>query len=726
VADARREYVATFSIGAKLLGTFRGSLNAAQARLSALQRSVTRSAASIRSALGAIGLSFGTLATMFGGFLAANILGKLFGSATEEAIEANKRTRDLTATLTNYAKKYKKSTAGIAEQIALIREQNDALEKQGVLSSDIFDIFAVSLSAQGYSTKRILESSKALGDLLAKWKGVGATEEDALSLMNAIRQATLGKGRQLARMFPSITLDDLARIKKLKGQPEAILKEVIRLAAKYKDFNKTLRDTPEGRIKSFQNALRNMSEEIGRVLLPLQADMADAWREALPEIVPAFIAGIKALGRALKWTGIEAKNFMKQFTSKEGQDTMANLSTSWDNVTAAINAFSGATDQAHVKSESFGEYMAKQFRAMLQTDAEDLQRFADQLNRWHAEWQRDWTATKLAMDKFWIGLKIGAEIAFKWLVKVAEKIRDLATSVKGAWWTKLPGVAQAMSAGGAATAVGGAIGRAVGGRGGAAAAGAPGIAPPQAALSPEARASIVAEREAFIKELQTPAMTKLLAGTLAAEASTVEDRKNVLEALVNRAAAHKVAGTYKGMESEITGGFYGPVNRGEVAASLRAGIPPALIKETADALKDVGAGRSALRGMTDQGMVNEIKGYKEKVGEDWYGMMQGLPSQYQTAAYKGPLSLQAGGIVTKPSLATLGERGPEMVIPLNRGGGMTTTVSFAPNIVINGNASEMEQRAMDSRLRDLARDFINQFKAAQRQERRLSYESGYA
>jgi hypothetical protein len=106
-------------------------------------------------------------------------------------------------------------------------------------------------------------------------------------------------------------------------------------------------------------------------------------------------------------------------------------------------------------------------------------------------------------------------------------------------------------------------------------------------------------------------------------------------------------------------------------------------------------------------------------------------------------SYQLGGIVNRMTTATLGERGPEAVVPLsggrraaglldyaNRALGMgaaagPTALSFAPVITINGNATETEQRAMDSRLRDLASDFIAQFKAAQHQERRLSYEGGY-
>ena len=75
----------------------------------------------------------------------------------------------------------------------------------------------------------------------------------------------------------------------------------------------------------------------------------------------------------------------------------------------------------------------------------------------------------------------------------------------------------------------------------------------------------------------------------------------------------------------------------------------------------------------------------------------------------------------------IGERGPEAVTPLRRGrGGHTTSVNFAPVVNISGNATAAEQAAMDSKLRDLARDFVSDFKQAQEHERRLSYEGGYA
>jgi hypothetical protein len=39
-------------------------------------------------------------------------------------------------------------------------------------------------------------------------------------------------------------------------------------------------------------------------------------------------------------------------------------------------------------------------------------------------------------------------------------------------------------------------------------------------------------------------------------------------------------------------------------------------------------------------------------------------------------NFQGGGIVTQPTLAMIGEAGPEAVVPLGRGGGMGTTNNF--------------------------------------------------
>jgi len=291
---------------------------------------------------------------------------------------------------------------------------------------------------------------------------------------------------------------------------------------------------------------------------------------------------------------------------------------------------------------------------------------------------------------------------------------------------------------------------AAGGAGGAAtqAAYAAGQAPmPSRALTAAGQNAVRAERANAIADLQRPEIRNLISATLATEARGVEDQKNVMEALVNRYVAYEQAGTPKTMEQLIKGGFYGPWNRGETAAVMSKGLSDARSAQVAGMIQDIagtyGAPRNVLGGLTDQGMANEVHGaIKEHLGEDWYSQL-GIPGEENMAAFKMS-RYAAGGIVNAARAAMVGEGGPEAIIPLTggsraqgllsyaaralgMGGGNVTThhVNFAPNITIHGNASESEQRAMDSRLRDLASDFIDQFSRAQRQERRLSYEGGY-
>jgi hypothetical protein len=89
----------------------------------------------------------------------------------------------------------------------------------------------------------------------------------------------------------------------------------------------------------------------------------------------------------------------------------------------------------------------------------------------------------------------------------------------------------------------------------------------------------------------------------------------------------------------------------------------------------------------------------------------------------------------EPSMGPFGEalRMPAMLGALSKAGrwlGETAAdqynLTHSPTIHIHGNADESAQRAIKIHLEDAHRKFIQDFKDAQRHERRLSYESGYS
>jgi len=61
-------------------------------------------------------------------------------------------------------------------------------------------------------------------------------------------------------------------------------------------------------------------------------------------------------------------------------------------------------------------------------------------------------------------------------------------------------------------------------------------------------------------------------------------------------------------------------------------------------------------------------------------------------------NLAKGGIVTKPTLAMIGEKGPEAVVPLGRGAGMTI------NLVINGDINGMDD--FEAKVTSVIRDAV--------------------
>jgi hypothetical protein len=57
-------------------------------------------------------------------------------------------------------------------------------------------------------------------------------------------------------------------------------------------------------------------------------------------------------------------------------------------------------------------------------------------------------------------------------------------------------------------------------------------------------------------------------------------------------------------------------------------------------------------------------------------------------------------------------------------GGAGDTVHFSPSVTINGGADDSVVNRLEIKLRDISRNFVKQFKQAQHDERRLSYEAG--
>jgi hypothetical protein len=134
------------------------------------------------------------------------------------------------------------------------------------------------------------------------------------------------------------------------------------------------------------------------------------------------------------------------------------------------------------------------------------------------------------------------------------------------------------------------------------------------------------------------------------------------------------------------------------------------IKDFAAIMTKIGAGMknalvSALSGIGDavagiikapiNAIIAAIDSIKLPSGihiKTWHGIPDGFSVDWSTP-FNIP-QLAAGGIVTSPTLAMIGEAGPEAVVPLDQGGGLGMTL----NITVNGWVGN--DRALARRIRD--------------------------
>jgi hypothetical protein len=595
-----KQYTAIFAIGGKLLGSFRGAMAAAQARLQALGRSARASLSGIGSILSKLSIALGA----FAGYAAGKVISGMFEGAVEQAIQAEERIRSMNYTLLQNNAVRAKGLAYSKEQTALIIQNNEALAKTGVLNDDIYNEMAKGLALYNLPPKAIREAVGGMGDMLVATKGAMATEEQAAGAAKALGRAiTTGQVRGLQQY--GIILDK--NWKKEFPTQRARMQNLMKLMEGYKGVNREAATTPLGRIRLFQNELQKTREEIGKEIIPLQAEMADAWRKILPPMKLLAVQGFKALAVFVKERLVPALTQLFDWYSKN-RESVNRLATTIGILTAAFIALKLAIVAASFAAGNWKGIVIAGALAGITLLTSKWEHFQDLMQRKPTEIDPgEFTKHWYLLNQTWNETFIGLDAA----IEALKSNWSSMTASLSQWWSAIWGQA-------------------------------------------------TADFQNFVNAV-----------------------KAAWDGLVNAIQSFK---------------------------------PPSFNFQIPGITAPAPAGATA-------------------------GQRAAAAAAAPAATTVAPVAQQFGGIHTQPTLAMLGEAGPEAVIPLsgghraaglldyaNRMLGMNaggTSVSFAPVVTINGNATESEQRAMDTRLRDLCRDFITQFKAAQYQERRLSYQGGY-
>lgn len=192
--------------------------------------------------------------------------GKLIEMANKQA-EAEQKLTEIYKSRMSVGGKAVKSTLQLAA----------AEQKAGVVGDEVQIAAAQQLATYAKYPSTVNTMLPAINDLLVQQKGLNATQEDAAGLANLFGKAMMGQTGALKRAGISFTKAQEEILKTgTEEEKAATIAEVV--TQNVGNMNEAFAQTDAGKIQQAKNALGDMGEEIGAVLLPAVADLV-SWMQ---------------------------------------------------------------------------------------------------------------------------------------------------------------------------------------------------------------------------------------------------------------------------------------------------------------------------------------------------------------------------------------------------------------------------------------------------------------
>ena len=172
---------------------------------------------------------------------------------------------------------YKKSMGANKKAAQSTFDYASALQKTGVIGDEVTISGASVLAQYAETPKAVNKMLPALDSYLAKTKGLDATQEDAETAAKMFGKAMTGNYSALEKNGIKLTENQKKMLDNATEEERAALLADI-ITKKTGNMNEELAKTDAGKIQQAKNALGDMGEEIGAVLLPAVADFV-SWMQ---------------------------------------------------------------------------------------------------------------------------------------------------------------------------------------------------------------------------------------------------------------------------------------------------------------------------------------------------------------------------------------------------------------------------------------------------------------
>lgn len=171
-------------------------------------------------------------------------------------------------------------------------EYASALQQVGVIGDEVTIAGAGVLAQYADTPEAINNILPALDNYLAKTKGLDATQEDAEAAAKLFGKALNGNYTSLEKNGIVLSDNQKAMLENASMEERAaILADIV--AQKTGNMNEELANTPSGQIQQAKNALGDMGEEIGAILLPAVADLVSWFQDNLMPKIEEFIGWVQ-------------------------------------------------------------------------------------------------------------------------------------------------------------------------------------------------------------------------------------------------------------------------------------------------------------------------------------------------------------------------------------------------------------------------------------------------
>ena len=313
------------------------SINNIKTKLSELKAKIS----SVGGAFGGLKSKIGAIAGIAGAFVGVGMAIGFASSSLEEYRGSLEAQTKLQANLST-VQSYKGNTQVMQQNLALMQQQQEALQKIGVYDDDLIAAGQAQLSTFQLTGSEINQLMPKMADLVANQKGMNAEAGDFYATSNMIGKAiSTGQLAALRKVGIAVTKAEEAQFKHAtQTEKVAIMNKI--LEQNVGKVNEALAKTDLGRIQQGANLWANMKETVGQGVVQVLGSLAPALYPLISIVEKVATSFSGNLVNSINVVKPIIDNIMKSFGNAGGMESLKGLGNNIKSVFSGIGSSLGA------------------------------------------------------------------------------------------------------------------------------------------------------------------------------------------------------------------------------------------------------------------------------------------------------------------------------------------------------------------------------------------------